>query len=83
MAQIYREMMDQTERVYNFDSPRQTPKPKMIGNYEVQRILGRGAYGTVKLAVDTITGEKVSPLIQLCHFIATPIIFGSDLVSHS
>lgn len=53
-------MMDQTEKVYNFDSPRQTPKPKMIGNYEVQRILGRGAYGTVKLAVDTVTGEKVS-----------------------
>jgi serine/threonine protein kinase len=60
MTQIYREMMDQTERVYNFDSPRQTPKPKMIGNYEVQRILGRGAYGTVKLAVDTVTGEKVA-----------------------
>lgn len=63
MTQIYREMMDQTEMVYNYDSPRQTPKPKMIGNYEVQRILGRGAYGTVKLAIDATTGEKVSLFI--------------------
>mgnify|MGYP002385666394 CR=1 FL=1 len=51
--------MEQTEQIYNSDLRRQTTKPKMIGNYAIQHILGRGAYGTVKLATDTITGENV------------------------
>lgn len=31
-----------------------------IGKYEVQRALGKGATGTVYLAVDTFTGREVA-----------------------
>jgi serine/threonine protein kinase len=37
-----------------------TIQKKFIGKYEVIRLLGRGAFGTVKLAVDPSTGEQVS-----------------------
>jgi serine/threonine protein kinase len=32
---------------------------KTIGRYEVIRVLGRGAFGTVKLAVDPRSGTQV------------------------
>ncbi len=32
---------------------------KTIGRYEVIRLLGRGAFGTVKLAVDPLNGTQV------------------------
>ncbi len=35
------------------------PNKKRIGHYEVIRLLGRGAFGTVKLGIDCITGNNV------------------------
>jgi serine/threonine protein kinase len=34
--------------------------PTIVGNYEIIRKLGKGAYGTVKLGVHIKTGEKVA-----------------------
>ena len=33
---------------------------KMLSKYKIKRILGRGTFSTVKLAIDNKTGEKIA-----------------------
>ncbi|MBM3346348.1 MAG: hypothetical protein FJY55_07640 [Betaproteobacteria bacterium] len=42
------------------DEPFELDLSLQIGKYEVERQLGKGATGTVYLAVNTFTGEKVA-----------------------
>jgi serine/threonine protein kinase len=35
------------------------PKQKVIGNYRVDKVLGKGSYGTVRLGIHKDTGSKV------------------------
>ena len=37
--------------------------PAVIGNYRLEKTIGQGTYGKVKLAVDLRTNEKVSSYI--------------------
>jgi len=39
--------------------------PTIVGNYEIIRKLGKGAYGTVKLGVHIKTGEKVPEFVAM------------------
>ncbi len=43
----------------------QTPpsEVQVVGNYKLEKTLGQGTYGKVKLATDTRTNEKVPPLL--------------------
>jgi serine/threonine protein kinase len=42
----------------------------IVGNYELVKKLGNGAYGTVKLGVHVNTGEKVRA--NICRWLSSP-----------
>jgi serine/threonine protein kinase len=39
--------------------------PTIVGNYQLVKKLGKGAYGTVKLGIHVKTGEKVQRFVSL------------------
>jgi serine/threonine protein kinase len=41
------------------------PKQKEIGNYRVDKVLGKGTYGTVRLGIHKETGSKVTKTVPL------------------
>ena len=49
--------------MYNFEIQEKSksfPKNQVVGNYIIGKSIGKGTFGNVKLAVHTITGEKVA-----------------------
>jgi serine/threonine protein kinase len=51
---------------------------KTVGRYEIVRVLGRGAFGTVKLAVDPTNGNKVRCSFAKVFLLAIIIIYLRD-----
>jgi serine/threonine protein kinase len=53
------------ENIVNPNSP--LSARKYIGRYEVIKLLGRGAFGTVKQGIDPINGQTVSSIHDIWH----------------
>jgi hypothetical protein len=49
-------------------SPSSSEKDNMVHHYKLDKTIGQGTYGKVKLGFDTRTGEKVSYIPAINHY---------------